>query len=134
MLKHSPIESVHALDVAAMHAPELQFYSAWRGEEMLACGALKRHQDEYAELKSMKTRPQFVRQGVGQAMLDFLISEAVHAGYQTLYLETGSMQAFVPARALYRKAGFIQCEPFADYTDDPHSVCMKLSLAAFAGN
>ena len=39
-------------------------------------------------------------------------------------LETGTMDAFVPARAMYHAAGFVECAPFGDYTVNPHSVCM----------
>ena len=35
---------------------------------------------------------------------------------------------FAPARALYARFGFEVCAPFADYRDDPNSVCMTLEL------
>jgi len=43
-------------------------------------------------------------------------------------LETGSMAAMAPARALYAAAGFVECEPFADYPGGPNSVCMTREL------
>ena len=49
-------------------------------------------------------------------------------GYRRLSLETGSMAAFAPARALYERFGFAYCAPFADYRDDPNSVFMTLAL------
>ena len=50
-------------------------------------------------------------------------------GYQRVSLETGTMDAFGPARALYRKAGFRPCAPFGPYTVNPYSVCMTMALA-----
>ena len=39
------------------------------------------------------------------------------------------MAAFAPARALYARAGFVRCEPFAGYLASPNSMCMTRSLA-----
>ncbi|MGH3202780.1 MAG: hypothetical protein ACRDOA_06300 [Streptosporangiaceae bacterium] len=50
--------------------------------------------------------------------------EHVHA------LNTGAMDAFAPARTLYRRAGFRPCPPFGPYTVNPYSVCMTLALPA----
>ena len=52
--------------------------------------------------------------GVGRAMLEHLIREARKNGYRQLSLETGTMQAFAPARRLYGRAGFMPCEPFGE--------------------
>jgi putative acetyltransferase len=56
------------------------------------------------------------------------VGEARRRGYARLYLETGSMAFFEPARALYRGFGFVPCPPFGDYRADPYSVHMALSL------
>jgi putative acetyltransferase len=45
-----------------------------------------------------------------------------------LSLETGSWDYFRPARALYRKHGFVECAPFGGYLPDPNSVFMSLDL------
>ena len=37
----SPRESVHALDLAALGKPDISFWSAWDGDVLLGCGALK---------------------------------------------------------------------------------------------
>ena len=54
--------------------------------------------------------------------------EAVRRGYSRLSLETGSMDAFAPARQLYARFGFHACGPFADYVEDPNSVFMTRTL------
>jgi putative acetyltransferase len=61
-------------------------------------------------------------------MLEHLISVARQAGYRRISLETGSMAAFAPARALYASAGFMPCEPFGAYRESPNSTYMTLGL------
>lgn len=76
----------------------------------------------------MKTSPQHVRKGVAKRILHHIIEEAKRRGYQRLSLETGSVEAFLPARLLYEKAGFQYCEPFGDYNEDPNSLFMTLNM------
>jgi len=56
------------------------------------------------------------------------LEEANRRAYERLSLETGSMEAFAPARKLYTGFGFEFCGPFADYVEDPYSVFMTRSL------
>ena len=125
---HSPPESVHALDIEGLRQPEVTFWSAWEDGELLGCGALKQLGPGHAEIKSMRTAEAHTRKGVARNLLAHLIDQARHRGYTRLSLETGSMQAFEPARKLYSDFGFTYCEPFADYVEDPHSVFMTREL------
>jgi len=125
----SPPESVHALDLAALRAPEITFWTAWSQGELFGCGALKSLDPTHGEIKSMRTASTRRRTGVGRAMLEHIIAEARRRGYARLSLETGSMDAFAPARRLYESFGFIYCAPFADYTEDPNSLFMTRTLA-----
>lgn len=54
--KHSPPESVHALDLEALRAPEVTFWALWDGPDLLGCGALKELDPLHGEIKSMHTR------------------------------------------------------------------------------
>ncbi|AWV08116.1 GNAT family N-acetyltransferase [Marilutibacter maris] len=128
MALHSPPESIHALDLDALRAPGISFWTAWRDQDLLGCGALKVLGDGHGEIKSMRTARAHLRQGVAAAMLDHLIGEARRRGWRRLSLETGSMAVFAPAHALYARSGFRPCEPFADYADDPYSAFMTLDL------
>jgi putative acetyltransferase len=128
MMLLSPPESVHALDIEELRQPEVTFWSAWEDGELLGCGALKQLGPGHAEIKSMRTAEAHTRKGVARNLLAHLIDEARHRGYTRLSLETGSMQAFEPARKLYSDFGFTYCEPFADYVEDPHSVFMTREL------
>ena len=128
MHEHSPPESVHALDLAGLKQSGIRFWAAWEGAELLGCGALRELDAAHAEIKSMRTARRHLRRGVAAAMLTHLIAEARRRGYRRLSLETGSMAAFAPARALYARFGFRYCDPFADYVVDPNSVFMHLDL------
>ncbi len=124
----SPPESVHALDLSALRRPEITFWTAWSGGELLGCGALKELDPAHGEVKSMRTASTRRRQGVGRAMLQHILAEAGARGYARLSLETGSQAAFAPARNLYESFGFAYCGPFADYREDPNSVFMTRTL------
>ncbi|MDX5407820.1 MAG: GNAT family N-acetyltransferase [Chromatiaceae bacterium] len=128
MYATSPPESVHALDVDALKASNIRFFSAWQGDNLAGCVAIKTLDSQMAELKSMRTATAFRGQGVGQALLQFIIDHAKAQGFSTLSLETGTQDYFVPARSLYRKFGFTDCGPFGQYKLDPNSHFMTLNL------
>jgi len=124
----SPPESVHALDITALLEPEITFWTVWSYDELLGCGALKELTPVHGEIKSMRTASAHRRKGVARAMLQHIILEARKRSYACLSLETGSMQAFAPARSLYESFGFTYCSPFADYAEDPNSVFLTRTL------
>jgi putative acetyltransferase len=128
MALHSPPESVHALDIEALRKPEITFWTVWENGELLGCGALKELDARHAEIKSMRTSALHLRKGVASNLLNHMLEEAKRRGYNRLSLETGSMEAFEPARTLYANFGFTYCEPFADYVEDPYSVFMTREL------
>lgn len=78
----------------------------------------------------MHTREAVRGEGIGRSMLAHLLSVAAARGYRKVSLETGTMNAFTPAPALYTKVGFRDCEPFGKYTSNPYSTCMTIDLAA----
>jgi putative acetyltransferase len=128
MRQISPPESIHALPIEGLRKPEITFWSAWENGELLGCGALKELGAQHGEIKSMRTSSRHRRKGVAKALLDHIIREAMRRGLLRLSLETGSMEAFQPARQLYARAGFTLCGPFADYLEDPNSVFMEKTL------
>ena len=124
----TPAESVHALDLDALRGPDVTFWCAWDGSDLLGCGALKQLSPQHGEVKSMRTVRAHLRKGVGRAMLAHIIEESRRRCYERLSLETGAMAAFAPAQRLYESFGFTYCPPFADYVDDPNSVFMTKVL------
>ena len=129
-LEHSPPESVHALDIDGLRQPGVSFWSCWQEGELLGCCALRELDAAHGEVKSMRTAPWRERQGVGARMLEHLLAEAKARGYRRLSLETGSGEAFAPARRLYERYGFGYCAPFGDYAEDSWSRFMSLRLDA----
>lgn len=125
----SPPESVHALDISGLMVAEVSFWTVREGSLLLGCGALKQLDPCHGEIKSMRTPQALRRRGAGRALLVHVIEEAHRRGYTRLSLETGSMEAFRPAWALYASFGFRPCGPFAQYRPDPNSVFMTLELA-----
>lgn len=124
----SPPGSAHALDVAGLQQPDISLWAAWQADSLLAIGALKQLAADHGEVKSMHTAERARGRGAAGAMVRHIIAIARSRGYARLSLETGSMAYFAPARALYRRHGFRECEPFADYAPDPNSVFMTLEL------
>ncbi|OEH92347.1 GNAT family N-acetyltransferase [Bacillus solimangrovi] len=128
MASQSPAESVHALNLDELKKPEITFWSAWEEGSLVGCGALKKLDSQHGEIKSMRTSSLHLRKGVARRMLEFILNEAKQRGYRRVSLETGSIDAFQPARKLYESFGFQYCEPFADYIEDSNSVFMTKEL------
>jgi putative acetyltransferase len=126
--QHSPPESVHALDLDRLRSPQITFWSARQGSDLLGCCAIKELDPRHGEIKSMRTAAAHQRKGVAAKLMTHLLAEAERRGYQRLSLETGSMEAFAPARMLYARFGFEPCGPFADYVEDPYSMFMTRLL------
>lgn len=128
MQSNSPPGHVHALAIQGLQQPEVTFWSAWTSGLLCGCGALKELSTTSAEVKSMRTKAAFLRQGVGQAVLSEIIRTANSRSYQEIYLETGTGDAFAAAHALYLRNGFNWCEAFGDYEANAFSVFMVKRL------
>ncbi len=128
MRSQSPEESCHVLTPAELLAADAVLLVARRDGDVQGVGALSRIDPEHGELKSMHTLAEARGQGVAGGLLEALMAEARAKGMTRLSLETGSAEAFAPARALYTRFGFEFCSPFGDYRLDPLSVFMSRVL------
>lgn len=128
MLAASPPESCHFLPIDGLRQPSVSVWSMWEEGALIGCGALKELGGTAGEIKSMHTRAHLRGRGLGRRMLEHILAVAKGRGYTDLWLETGSMEAFLPARRLYESYGFIACGPFGDYAEDPSSVFMHLHI------
>ena len=128
MHQWSPPESVHAMPIERLRQADMTFYTAWHGERLAACGALKQLDPGHGELKSMRAHPDYRGRGAGKAVLEHLLTEARTRGYSRVSLETGLPDTYIPARRLYESNGFTECPPFGDYRADGFSVCMTREL------
>jgi len=128
MHAHSPPGTVHALDLSGLKTPDVTVWTAWRGGTIAGMGALKSLGGAHGEIKSMRTHPDHLRQGVAAALLDHIIAEACARGWRRLSLETGSGPAFEASLALYRKRGFVSCEAFCSYASTGFNQFLHLDL------
>ena len=128
MHANSPAGHVFALDLSGLKTPDVTVWTAWQDDEIAGVGALKDLGDGSAEIKSMRTHPAHLRQGVGAAILDKIIATARARGLRRLSLETGSGEAFDAALAMYRKRGFQSGGAFSDYVASDFNQFMHLDL------
>jgi putative acetyltransferase len=128
MHAQSPPGTVFALDLGGLTAPALTVWTAWDGHRIAGMAALKELGDQLGELKSMRTHPDFLRRGVGNALLEHVIGVARRRGMVRLSLETGSGPYFEPALRLYRRRGFIDGDEFADYRRSDFNQFLHLAL------
>ncbi len=132
MHANSPPGSVFALDLSGLKVPEVTVWSAWHPawheERIASIGALKMLDAGNAEIKSMRTHPDFLRKGAGAAILAHIIATGRARGVRRLSLETGNGPAFAPALTLYRRHGFTNGEAFSDYEESTFSQFLHLDL------
>lgn len=129
MHDNSPPSSVFALGLAGLKTPEVTVWTARRDGRVASIGALKMLGPDHAEMKSMRTHPDFLRMGAAAAILDTIIAAARQRKVRRLSLETGKGPAFEPALALYRRRGFGNGPAFADYAPSDFSQFLHLDLA-----
>jgi putative acetyltransferase len=123
-----PAESNHFLDLRALAAPDVRFFVARLGGEVVGCGAVRIDPEGQAEVKRMFVSPRARGMRLGQRILQRLEAQARDEGCRWLRLETGIHQP--EALGLYRASGFVERGPFGDYRPDPLSVFMEKPLAA----
>ncbi|MFP7671717.1 GNAT family N-acetyltransferase [Marivita sp. S0852] len=128
MASETPEESCHAMRADDLFASDASLFVLKADEKTLGMGAIKPLQHDHAELKSMHTISQARGRGIGNALLEHMLNAARSMGMSRVSLETGSDDAFAPARRLYERHGFVECPPFGDYVEDPYSVFMTRSL------
>jgi putative acetyltransferase len=125
----TPPEDVHALDLDGLLDPSVTLFSLREGEDLLGIGAIKQLRGTVMELKSIHTAEEVRGRGVGRAIVEHLLSVARERGATRVFLETGSMDAFAPSRALYERVGFVECGPFDTYVPSRSSTFMTMDLA-----
>ena len=89
------------------------FLVGLEGDVIVSMGALRRVDDDTAEIRRMRTAPEHQRKGYGTRILAALIERAREAGYRELILETTDKQPV--AMRLYRKIGFTEYKRETSY-------------------
>lgn len=125
MRASSPACSVHALEAGDLEGAGARFFAVIDQNEAVAMGAIKRLTGPHGEIKSMHVRKDKRGAGLADQLLARLLSVARDENLERVSLETGSQEAFLPARQFYARHGFSTCPPFEGYTLDPNSVFMS---------
>lgn len=121
-----PAESNHLVDLGTLEQPNVSFLVARNDGGIVGCCALVEAGDGTAEIKRMFVDPEARGLRIGKLMMNALVDRARERGLVAIRLETGISQP--EAISLYRKAGFIEIEPFPPYKPDPLSMFMELRL------
>ena len=124
----SPPGHVFALDLSGLQVPEVTVWTAWHDGRIASVGAMKMLTPDSAEIKSMRTHPDFIRKGAAAYLLDTIIAAAITRRLRRLSLETGSGPAFEPALALYRRRGFTNGPAFAGYEPTDFNQFLHMDL------
>ncbi len=120
----TPIEHVYALDASKLFSPDITVFGARIDGELVGVGAMRKLDLLHAELKSMHTLAEFRGSGVGRAMVAHIEDFARSSGIERMSLETGTNEAFKPARELYKSLGYNSCDAFGDYVLSEDNMCM----------
>lgn len=123
-----PPQSNHLEPAAALSPPHAQFFGAFVADELVACGAFKRMDDDgiYAEVKRVFVDSLFRGRGLAGQMMEHVESRARASGLVLMRLETGIHQP--EALRLYRRLGYRLRGPFGKYRPDPLSLFMEKQL------
>jgi putative acetyltransferase len=121
-----PPEENFFLDIDALCAPDIRFFTARIGACVLGTGALA-IRDGYGEVKSMFVSEAARGRGIAEAILERIENEARTLALPCLRLETGTTLG--AAHRLYARHGFVPRGRFGDYPDSASSIFMEKPLA-----
>jgi putative acetyltransferase len=124
----TPIEHVYALDASKLLATDITIFGAHIDGELVGVGAIRRLDQHHAELKSMHTLAKSRGLGIGKAMVAHIEEFAKSNGVDRMSLETGTNEAFRPARELYKTLGYERCDAFGDYVLSEDNMCMTKAI------
>lgn len=120
-----PPEENFFLDFDALAAPNIHFFTAREGDEIIGTGALKTA-DDYGEIKSMFVVEEARGKGVADAILRQIEDQAREENLPILRLETGD--ALAAALKLYVRNGYKTCDAFGPYMTATRSIFMEKML------
>jgi putative acetyltransferase len=125
----SPVCKGHVLDIPGLKDPSIKFWSFWKNDQLMGCGALKFLDTEHGEFKSIRLADKFRKQDNGIKIIKHLIDRAKKLNSKKISLETGSGNFFIPARKLFIKCGFKVCKPFSHYKEDSKACYMSMLIS-----
>jgi len=123
---HYPPEQQHGLRLEALFEPHVRFFIARINGMPVGCGGVALL-DGFAEVKRMYVRTEARGQGVADAIVARLESEAADGGLSVVRLETGTEQ--LAAMRFYERLGFQPCRAFEPYASmPPHTIAASVFM------
>ena len=123
-------------ELHSMYGQQQQFYDQFNkvdkikqvviaviDDNAVGCGAIKKFDDDSAEVKRMFVKKEYRGKQIASKILQELEAWAAELGFSHTVLETGVLQD--SAIALYQKAGYSVIPNYGQYTGVESSVCMK---------
>ena len=96
---------------------------AYKDKQAIGCGALKKFDDETAEIKRMYVKINHRGYGIAQAILNSLELWASEKDFKKCILETGGRQ--LEAIKFYYKSGYIRIANYGQYAQMDNSNCFE---------
>ncbi|WP_411345677.1 GNAT family N-acetyltransferase [Paenibacillus sp. WLX1005] len=126
LFQRYPAEQVHRLDLDHPDMEQVTFVVAYLDAAPVGCGAIRRLDDQYTELKRFYVQSSHRRKGIAGQLLTALEQRAGEQGHSGIRLETGAAQP--EALAFYERNGYIAIERFGEYVYDASSLCYEKSI------
>lgn len=121
-----PAESNHLEPIESLTNKNVIMLGALHKECLFAMGAVKLFKN-YGEIKRLFVPEKHRGKGLAQKIMAELEDNLIQRSIFTARLETGIYQP--EAVGLYKKLGYVLCDPFGDYKPDPLSVFMEKQLS-----
>ena len=99
---------------------------AYQDDEPVGCGCFRHYDASVAEIKRMFVKENKRGLGIASGILKELEKWAKELCYQSILLETGSLQH--EALALYKKSGYEGIETYPPYVGMSDSICFRKFL------
>ena len=118
LAEYAPLNKVENLETIVV---------AYQDEEPVGCGCFRHYDASTVEIKRMFVKHNKRGLGIASGILKELEKWAKELSYQTILLETGSLQH--EALALYRKRGYEDIDTFPPYIGMSDSICFRKQLS-----
>lgn len=106
--------------------PGGRLYLAYWKDKLAGCVAMRQIDEHRCEMKRLYVRLVFRGIGIGDLLVDTLISDAKKHGYQAMLLDTFTF--LDRAIEMYRKRGFYEIGKYLDTPMDDTTIYMQLDL------
>jgi GNAT superfamily N-acetyltransferase len=120
----APCGEDEALPTGRFEPPDGLFLVVEQDDRSVGCGGFRacpQGPPHTAEVKRLFVVPEARGLGVARFLMAELERAAAAAGYERMWLETGTAQP--EAVALYDALGYVRIVPYGEYKESPQSVC-----------